>query len=294
VDKRWLIKDWYKALAQEVEPDCSFHKCYACGVCGKEFGHNVVIEPPAIPHYQPVKQEKKRVQRLRLKFGKLGTMALISHLDLIRLLERAVRRAGLPIAYSAGFHPLPKISIAKALPLGQTSAGELADMELTAVMEPAEFQVKLQAQLPAEIPLYEVIEVPLHDPSAEKLIAQASYRLIINHQGKITLAEMQSAIRAILQAENIPYTQISKSGKEQSVNLRDRLYALSLTDYTPTQMQIDYTGICTIEQNLKPAHVLWLLAQFTHSDLTLWQIHRCALLFAETPSPCLTTTKLGV
>ena len=106
VDKQWLIKDWQKALAGEVEPDCSFHKCYACGVCGKDFGHNIVIEPPPIPDYRPGKSEKQRVQRLRLQFGKLGTMALISHLDLMRLLERAVRRAGLPIAYSEGFHPL--------------------------------------------------------------------------------------------------------------------------------------------------------------------------------------------
>ncbi len=294
IDKRWLIKDWYKALAQEVEPDCSFHKCYACGVCGKEFGHNVVIPPPPIPEYQPVKQPKQRVQRLRLKFGKLGTMALISHLDLMRLLERAIRRAGLPIAYSEGFHPLPKISIAKALPLGQTSDCELVDMELTEMVSPEEFLGKLQAQLPAEIPLYEAMEVPLHAPSAEKLIERASYRLTIAHQGNVPQEAMLEAIQTILQAKEIPYTQVSKSGKEQVVNLRDRLYQLSLTDYTPTKMQITYTGICTIEQTLKPDQVLWLLAQFTHADLTLLQTHRCALLFQQTPSPCLTTSELAV
>jgi len=278
IDRRWLIKDWYKALAQEVEPDCSFHKCYACGVCGKEFGHNVVIAPPPIPEYQPNKQPKQRVQRLRLKFGKLGTMALISHLDLMRLWERALRRAGLPIAYSEGFHPLPKISIAKALPLGQTSSAELIDIELTAVVPPEEFVARLQAQLPAEIPLYEVVEVPLYDPSAEKLITRASYRLTIDHQGNLSEGAILSAIQAILQTKEIPYTQVSKSGKEQIVNLRDHLYQLLLTDYSPTQMQITYTGSCTIDQTLKPDRVLWLLAQFTHADLTLLQTHRCALL----------------
>ena len=278
IDKRWLIKDWHKALAQEVEPDCSFHKCYACGVCGKDFGHNVVIPPPPIPEYQPIKQRKQRVQRLRLKFGKLGTMALISHLDLMRLWERALRRAGLPIAYSEGFHPLPKISIAKALSLGQTSDCELVDMELTEIVQPDEFLARLQAQLPPEIPIYEVREVPLRAPSVEKLISRASYKLTIDHQGNLTQREVLSAIQTILQTQEIPYTQVAKSGKEQLVNLRDRLYDLSLSAYDSKQFQICYTGSCTIDQTLKPDQVRWLLEQFTQVNLTLSQIHRFALL----------------
>ena len=128
IDKQWLIEDWERAIAAKVIPDCSFGGCSECGVCGPEFGHNIVIPPPEIPAISLDKPiVPPRVQRIRLKFGKLGDMSLISHLDLHRFFQRAVRRAALPIAYTEGFNPLPRISIAKALPLGQTSNAELSN-----------------------------------------------------------------------------------------------------------------------------------------------------------------------
>jgi hypothetical protein len=95
IDKQWLISDWHQSLEATVVPDCSFAKCYQCGVCGPDFGHNVVIKSPPIPEFlqQTNLEPIASVQRLRIVFGKLGQMALISHLDLMRLFERAARRA---------------------------------------------------------------------------------------------------------------------------------------------------------------------------------------------------------
>jgi hypothetical protein len=132
IDKDWLKTDLERALDAATVPDCSFEGCSHCGVCGTDFGHNVVIEPLAIPafsgHFVP---DTTKSQRLRIEFGKLDNMALISHLDLLRLFDRAVRRAALPISFSGGFHPGPRIAIALALPLGVTSSGEIMDFELT-------------------------------------------------------------------------------------------------------------------------------------------------------------------
>ena len=131
IDKGWLQDDLRRALAAAVVPDCSFEGCSHCGVCGTDFGHNIVIPPLPIPAFEGhAKPSSERVQRLRITLGKLGDMALIGHLDLVRMLDRAVRRAALPISFTGGYHPGPRIAPANALMLGATSTAEVIDFEL--------------------------------------------------------------------------------------------------------------------------------------------------------------------
>ena len=180
IDKQWLKDDLQRALEAATVPDCSFEGCSHCGICGPDFGHNVVAPPPPIPeftgHFQP---DKTRAQRVRVWLGKLGELSLLGHLDLVRLFDRAVRRAALPIAFTGGYHPGPRISPANALPLGATSSGEIVDFELTEIMDLAEFRDRLAAQLPPNMPIYEVADVPLNDPSATKSLEAAEYVLAL-------------------------------------------------------------------------------------------------------------------
>lgn len=87
-------------------------------------------------------------QRLRIRFTKSGDLRWISHLDLARVWERLLRRAGLNLAFSQGFHPKPKISFPTALPLGIESLEEIVEMELVGAMDLAEVQQKLTDQMP--------------------------------------------------------------------------------------------------------------------------------------------------
>ena len=93
IDKNWLKDDLKRALEAATVPDCSYAGCSHCGVCGIDFGHNIVVKPPEIPkfegHFQP---DQTRNQRVRVRFGKEGEMRLVSHLDLVRLFDRAIRR----------------------------------------------------------------------------------------------------------------------------------------------------------------------------------------------------------
>ncbi len=163
IDKKWLQEDLKRALDAATVPDCSFEGCSHCGVCSLDFGHNIVIEAPPIPafagHFQP---NQERAQRIRVWFGKIGEMALVSHLDLVRLFDRVVRRAAIPISFTCVFHPGPRISIANALSLGATSSGEIVDFELTKVIDLERFKQQLTAQLPADLPVYQVEEIPLN------------------------------------------------------------------------------------------------------------------------------------
>jgi radical SAM family uncharacterized protein/radical SAM-linked protein len=283
VDKQWLKADLERALQAATIPDCSFDACSHCGVCGTEFGHNIVIEPPPIPAFTGrVQTGYPRVQRLRVWFGKYGNMALISHLDLLRLFDRALRRASLPIAYTNGFHPSPRLSIASALPLGATSTGEIIDIELKTAIAADEFRTQFAAQLPDQLPLYQVEEIDLKAPSANQLLDQADYEITVATPQPP--APWSTWVAAILAQSEFQYQETPKSRKVRTLNLRDRLFALegtAVADGTNTAI-LRYRGSYRADGTvLRPEHVLFMLEQVAQQDFQLQHIHRCQLYLSS-------------
>ena len=97
--------------------------------------------------------------RIRITFAKQGALRYTGHLDLHKLWERAARRAELPLAYSQGFHPQPKMNIAAALPLGFSSRCEMLDMKLEHDIQLDGLREKLQGTLPTGIQVIHVESV---------------------------------------------------------------------------------------------------------------------------------------
>lgn len=303
IDKQWLKADLHKALEAAIVPDCSFEGCSHCGVCGADFGHNVVVQPLPIPQFEGhFKPNQEKVQRLRVWFGKQGDMALVSHLDLVRLFDRAVRRAALPIAFTGGFHPSPRISIANALSLGATSTGELVDFELTKTVDLVDFQERLAAALPADVPIYRVEAIAPTTASATKLLEQAKYYVAIralidgtSDSEPPSPVQWQNWIEAIKAADVIGLEQKTKSGKTKQVNLCDRLFDLSLVKDAVSsglppailhhQAQSDailqYVGSCRNDGSLlRPEHVVYMLEQIAQRPFQLLHTHRSQLLLS--------------
>ncbi len=295
IDKRWLQEDLRRALAAATVPDCSFEGCSHCGVCGTDFGHNVVVKPPEIPqfagHLQP---GQGRVQRLRVTLGKLGAMALIGHLDLVRLFDRAIRRASLPISFTGGYHPGPRISPANALPLGATSSGEVVDFELKAWVEPAEFRQRLAVQLPEDVPIYAVEEVPLSYPSATKTLDRAEYVLGLAVESSHPQAsQWANWIEAVKAKNELLWEKTTKSGRVKTLNLREWLYQLELisgeTDdrwmpLTPSsntdEVLVTFTGSSRNDGTLlRPEQVAWMLSQVAQQPIEIRRVHRRRLIF---------------
>lgn len=98
------------------------------------------------------------VQRLRVRYAKRGRLRFSSTRDFQRALERAVRRAQLPVAFSAGFHPHPRISYANAAPTGTASEAEYFEIQLTRVCEPEQLRTDLNEALPADLDILDVAE----------------------------------------------------------------------------------------------------------------------------------------
>ncbi|MGG6269715.1 TIGR03960 family B12-binding radical SAM protein [Leptolyngbya sp. AN03gr2] len=279
IDKKWLKEDLQKALEAAIVPDCSFEGCSHCGVCGVDFGHNIVIPPLEIPeftgHFEP---DQTRAQRLRVRMGKEGEMALLSHLDMMRLFDRAVRRASIPVTFTGGFHPSPRIVPASALPLGVSSSGEIVDFELTRSMEIEEFRDRLSAQLPAEIPIYSIEEVNPQQPAAAVLLQKAEYRIEV---GSETEANWQSWIDETLAKSEIWLEQTTKKGKTYPLDIRDRLFDLQLLESTAQKATLRYIGSCQNDGTLlRPEQMVTILEQVSGQELHLLAIHRSQLFLA--------------
>ncbi|MBE9243899.1 TIGR03960 family B12-binding radical SAM protein [Microcystis aeruginosa LEGE 00239] len=278
IDKKWLEEDLKRALDAATVPDCSFEGCSHCGVCSVDFGHNIVIEAPPIPafagHFQP---NQERTQRIRVWFGKIGEIALVSHLDLVRLFDRVVRRAAIPISFTGGFHPGPRISIANALSLGATSSGEIVDFELTKVMDLETFKQQLTAQLPADLPVYQVEEIPLNAPAATRVLEKAEYLLTFNSEG-IDCQQWQNWIEAIKQATVMEREKTTKSGKKVTINLREQLYELELKT-VDKQAVLCYVGSCRNDGTLlQPDHIVEMLERVSVQEISLLNFHRQRLI----------------
>jgi radical SAM family uncharacterized protein/radical SAM-linked protein len=284
IDKQWLKEDLQRALDAATVPDCAFEGCSHCGVCGTDFGHNIVVKPPTIPqfvgHFKP-NQDKE--QKIRMWFGKIAEMSLISHLDLVRLFDRAIRRAALPISFTGGYHPGPKISIANALSLGITSNGEIVDFELTQDMDVEEFRARLEAQLPDNVPIYRVEEVDLKSLNASRLMDRAEYLITVQTAADVAniTISWQQWIDEINHTPEILWEKFTKSGNKKQINLRDRLFSLSLESAQANQAVIRFTGSCRNDgTNLSPDNLVYMLEQISKVEMQLLHVHRQQLILS--------------
>jgi radical SAM-linked protein len=144
-----------------------------------------------------------KVQRLRVTFTRGDLLRYITHLDLMRSWERAIKRAGLPLAHSEGFTRHPQIALAAPLPVGATAEGELMDVFLEAVMTPAEFHERLAAQTPPGLTVEQVEEVLLNLPSLQSLVREWTWRAQFPHD--TDRAGLRAAVDGFIARETVPW-----------------------------------------------------------------------------------------
>ncbi|MGK7945543.1 MAG: TIGR03960 family B12-binding radical SAM protein [Microcystaceae cyanobacterium] len=284
IDKQWLKDDLARALEAATVPDCAFEGCSHCGICGLDFGHNIVVPPPVIPEFVGEFQPQiQRVQRFRVWFGKQGNMALVSHLDLQRLFDRAVRRAALPVSFTGGYHPSPRISIANALTLGYTSSGEIVDFELYDWVNLETFQQKLTEQLPDELPIYQVEEVHIKSAAATRLLEKAEYFITVGAFDCIGFERWIDWCEMILHSQEILWEKTTKSGKKKTINLCDRLFDISLESRPQKDTAIlKVVGSCRNDGSLlQPQQVIYMLEQVAKMDFFLLHAHRQKLILLD-------------
>ncbi|RZO07308.1 MAG: TIGR03960 family B12-binding radical SAM protein [Synechococcus sp. MED-G133] len=283
IDKSWLAEDLKRALAAAVVPDCSFDGCSSCGVCGPDLGHNVVVPPPAVPTQLPTQAPASdRVCRLRIRFAKTGSMALLSHLDLMRMLERALRRSALPISFTGGFHPLPRIQIALALPLGAEADGEWMDLEFTRSITGEQLLASLQGLLPNGLALLSAEEVPVSGKSLSQNITGAVWSFDLQLQPEVH-PRWSEAVEALMAAEQLIWHDTDKKGRPRERDCRPALRALMLVspgDDQQVRLRLE-AAVDPMGRSIRPSQIKhWLEAELG-VPLQLHDLRREALQLAE-------------
>ncbi len=293
IDKNWLIRDLQKAFEATTVADCSFGACSSCGVCGPDLGHNKVITPTFQPErkkYTPPNTEKQC--RIRVKFSKTKPMHLISHLDLVRLFERALRRSNLPISYSGGFHPMPRLQIALALPLGTEGSGEWMDIDFFQPINHLSMKKKLQKVLPKGIELLTTKIIPITKVSLAQELLQAnwSFNLISKAEETFDINRWEESIDNLVNAKQLIWVDTDKKGRERKRDVGSQLQKLSLIS-TQTESNPESTRkafniqlqalISPAGQSIKPMQIQHWLSESLGHPLAIENIRRDELILKK-------------
>jgi len=231
VIKKFLLAERNKAYLAEMTPDCRTGECSECGICDEKVMVKLDKENiPASSIQHPESSAQNPVSKIRFQFNKGTEVKFTSHLDLINVFTRAFRRAEIPIAYSHGFSPHPKISFGSALPVGTTSEAEFADIELEKNVAVEDFISCVNAQLPHGIMILRAQEIPLR---AESLMAQtgfASYIVRISESDCRIANELENKIQSIMSSNQIMVGRRQKSKRPDRQNA-DNISQINIKSY---------------------------------------------------------------
>ena len=159
--------------------------------------------------------------RARITFTKQGALRYTGHLDLHRLWERAMRRADLPLSYSQGFHPQPKISLAAALPLGFSSLGEVLDVRFNEEIPTEEIAARLKDNLPKDIQVTKVESVDERAPALQTQVLSATYEVHLTEP--VDGADLTRKVKELMMSESLP-----RERRGKSYDLRPLIEVLSM------------------------------------------------------------------
>jgi radical SAM-linked protein len=166
------------------------------------------------------------VQRLRLQYARRGRLRFSSHRDFQRAFERALRRASVPVAYSQGFSPHPKVSYAGAAPTGASTLAEYLELAVSARCDPARVRSALDAALPDGLDVVDVVEVPAGaGPLVERLQASVWEVALPG----VEPATAGAAVEAFLGADAVEVERLTRDGVRR-LDARGAVAAVSLVD----------------------------------------------------------------
>jgi radical SAM-linked protein len=214
-----------------------------------------------------------------LIFEKSESVRWLGHLDILRTFERAIRRAGLPVAFSTGFNPRERIAFASALSTGVTAGAEPAVLELTDPVDPANLLTGLNDTLPPGIRISECQEIP-ETKSRDLLNSydRADYEVVCACAPDTGPSEVENAIHALLARPQWDVVR-AREGRSKSLDIRPYVFALTLKPDSLSANRLTLAMNVAIGEggNAKPPEVVALLAE-TIAGLTLRRAHRVRLL----------------
>ncbi|HVP68995.1 MAG TPA: TIGR03960 family B12-binding radical SAM protein [Anaeromyxobacteraceae bacterium] len=183
VTKVYLMKQLAAARNLSEVPDCVLAPCSVCGACDYDATKNRVYREsdyrpagrPAAGRPRPADSPVRT--HVRVRYAKEGRLVALSHLEVMTAVLRAIRRAGLPVAFSQGYHPKPRVAFGPALPVGVESSAEYLDLELQGVLDAEEAGRRLGSALPGGLTVLEARRIDPRTPSLSESVRAVHYRV---------------------------------------------------------------------------------------------------------------------
>ncbi|MCP4682081.1 MAG: TIGR03960 family B12-binding radical SAM protein [Desulfobacterales bacterium] len=246
VNKIFLKNELKKAHEEKSTHDCR-EKCMECGVCDHKTVDPILFtDSDCSDNLQVPLMEKKPApsRKYRITFTKLDHARYLGHLELVRVFTRAFKRAGLSLVYSKGFHPMPKVSFACALPVGTESMQETVDIEVSALLESSTLKDMINNQLPSGINVTLVEEI-LFGKKRQRL--KESHFLI-----SISGVELnEEALQGFLKSNYFTIVKTNKKG-EHSINARPLVKAMDLISSRKVKVALKHMD----GPELKPVEII--------------------------------------
>jgi radical SAM-linked protein len=301
------VKEWEKAMSTLETPNCTENLCHACGVCTELNATHQLAQPnpavmkrnpfvkelsanhtdpdshPSLFFMKPAEVVESTGLKMRFRLSKTGDLRFISHLDLQTLLTRAARRASLNIAYSKGFNPQPKLSLATALPLFQQSLGEVGELELAENIDEETFRSRINKQLPPEVQL---IEVRCLEGKADSLASRLSSAVYAASPSlavdQTTLNAVQKRIESILSQETVLVAPPASEKSEAPApprDIRPGILGLGITNQSPLTLEFEIAH--GSKMHVKPSELLGCVQPPEMVTQITWRITRLELRAAD-------------
>ena len=190
--------------------------------------------------------------RLRVRFCRGEELKFISHLDIIRLWLRAMRRAGIPLEYTEGFSPHPRISLAVPLSVGVTADNELMDISITKVVSPHWFIDTVNRQLPDGLKVLEATPISPNVPSLQSQVRFTQYQVEVG-TGK-NEDEIKAELDRVLALESLPWHHERDTGRK-SYDLRNLIDDIWLVEMKPAGCALGMILRCDESGSGRPEQV---------------------------------------
>lgn len=263
ISKEFFISEHEKAKKAENTDDCRC-ECSGCGVC--DFSQ---IEPK-ISCYSGEATEKKTAEteeektyykKLKINFSKMGRARFFGHLELVNIFLRSIRRAGIEVGYSEGFHPMPKISFEDTLPIGMESLCETFYLTVTDYTQPDLIVRILKEQLPEGLSIIDCKEyVPVAGESSPK-----TYSYEVSLRSGSFCAE---SLKSYEMNPNIEIERINKKGKRKSLNLKELVKTIKIESHDRLEMALSSES----GNMVRPFEVLKKIFPLTDEEIKMARI----------------------
>ncbi len=160
---------------------------------------------------------------MRAVYTKTGLLVYLSHLDIVRIVERAMRRAGIQMTYTEGFHPMAKITFSPPISLGMTSYGEVLEAHLVEEIDAGEFAERMNACLPPGCEILSAKGLNESDKKMSKCTMYATYDIMLER------APDADFLKQIIASEECLVIKKNKKGRDVQIDIRDKIAALRAT-----------------------------------------------------------------